>query len=385
MESNNIQRRKILIFSDWFEPGYKAGGPIRSAYNFAVNMQSEYDIYVFTSSHDLNDKEPYPGIVSDTWLKHDQGFSVFYSSPKNLSWSFIFQQVNNIAPDFLYLNSMFSKCFAIYPLLMKKTGKISGKIILAPRGMLKESALQVKPVKKKVFLRLFKTLNLHKVTEFHATDVTEKKDILKQFGQEVAIAVLPNFALAVHDYNKSVIKRKGELQIVFISRIHPIKNLDFLLSLLTKVEGNINLTICGSREDEKYVKICEGIIHRLPANISAKLIGEVPYNSLPGILNEHHILALPTKGENFGHIIFEALAAGKPVLISDQTPWTELANHKAGWDISLNDKQKFISVINTLVKMEQAEYDEWSFSAWNYSKKYTTDSDLKKGYLNLFQ
>ena len=55
-------KRKILLFADWYEPGYKAGGPIRSCANFVHNMQSEYSVYVFTTDRDLGSDESYKDI-----------------------------------------------------------------------------------------------------------------------------------------------------------------------------------------------------------------------------------------------------------------------------------------------------------------------------------
>jgi glycosyltransferase involved in cell wall biosynthesis len=47
------------------------------------------------------------------------------------------------------------------------------------------------------------------------------------------------------------------------------------------------------------------------------------------------MLALPSRGENFGHIVPEAWAAGCPVLVSDRTPWRNLAQQGVGWDLPL--------------------------------------------------
>ena len=42
-----------------------------------------------------------------------------------------------------------------------------------------------------------------------------------------------------------------------------------------------------------------------------------------------------TRHENFGHAVVEAWAHGRPVLLSDQTPWRGLAELDLGWDLPL--------------------------------------------------
>jgi hypothetical protein len=59
---------KLLIFTDWFTPGYKAGGPVRSLLNLTRGLQEEVDIYVFTSNKDLGAKEPYLDIPANEWV-----------------------------------------------------------------------------------------------------------------------------------------------------------------------------------------------------------------------------------------------------------------------------------------------------------------------------
>jgi hypothetical protein len=72
--------------TDWFEPGYKAGGPIRSCVNFAAHMKANYEIFILTGDRDLGDKEPYKEIKSDAWQDLD-GIQVFYASPNRQSYA----------------------------------------------------------------------------------------------------------------------------------------------------------------------------------------------------------------------------------------------------------------------------------------------------------
>ena len=48
-----------------------------------------------------------------------------------------------------------------------------------------------------------------------------------------------------------------------------------------------------------------------------------------------HALLMPTTHENFGHAVVEAWAHGRPVLLSDQTPWRGLSEAGLGWDVPL--------------------------------------------------
>ena len=63
--------------------------------------------------------------------------------------------------------------------------------------------------------------------------------------------------------------------------------------------------------------------------------GAVPPDSLGEVWARCHALLMPTRHENFGHAVVEAWAHGRPVLLSDQTPWRGLAELDLGWDLPL--------------------------------------------------
>ncbi|WP_431212332.1 glycosyltransferase family 4 protein [Puia sp. P3] len=317
-------RKKIVVFADWYEPGYKAGGPIRSCVNFARHMQGSYDVYVFTGDRDLNTPEPYEGIPADQWIIGGGGEKVYYASPGQLGWSTIRREIRAIGPDFIYLNSMFSLKFTIFPLLISRLSGLSEKVVLSPRGMLRSSAVQFKIWKKKIFLQSFRLLGFSRSIRFLASDETEEKDVKGYFGPRTRVVQIPNFPASLPESPTVALKQPGELSMIFVGRVHPIKNPDFLLDVLGGVKAKVNLTIVGSCEDPEFWQQCEKMIRDLPANISVNYAGEMPNHQLPDIIARHHIFTLPTRGENFGHAIFEALVLGKPVLISDQTPWRGL-------------------------------------------------------------
>jgi glycosyltransferase involved in cell wall biosynthesis len=377
-------KKTILLFTDWYEPGYRAGGPIRSCVNFVRAMKEDYSIYVFTSDRDWDASAPYENLARDQWIEAPGGVHLYYCSPDHLTWENIHRQMVFVGPDFIYLNSMFSKYFTIYPLLISHWNKLTARIILAPRGMLRQSALRFKTLKKRTFLSIFKGFGLPAKIHFHATDQTEVDDIRAHFGSSVKITLLSNFPGPLSHPPDPLEKNPGELSIIYVGRIHPIKNLDFLIRALQNVSGKLSLTVVGNMEDAEYWEKCEAIIRTLPSNITVTYTGEMPNEHLQSVLSRHHIFSLPTLGENFGHAIFEALCVGKPVLISDQTPWKGLAEKKAGWDLALNDPESFTRVIKQLTDLEQEAYNEFSRHAWKYADDFSKTNNLKEEYLKLF-
>lgn len=380
-----MEKSKILIFTDWYEPGFKAGGPIRSCVNFAAHMKDDYAIFIFTGDRDLGDDQSYPQIETNEWIEQ-QGIQIYYASPAAQNWENIYVQIKKIDPDYVYLNSMYSRCFTIYPLLMKRLALIRGQVVLAPRGMLQQGAIQFKPGKKKIFLKALNFLGIPKRILAHATDEQEKKDIFQHLPKIKSVKVIPNFSPAVLPSLEYVKKNIRELNAIFISRVAPKKNILFLLSLLKQLSGDIkfSLIIRGEIEDKDYWKKCVDTIHELPQNISVRYEGSIKNDEVIPLIQQNHLFILPTLGENFGHAIFEALSAGRPVLISDQTPWRNLSSRYAGWDLPLSEQDAFVRVLQQVADMDDTVFQQWCAGAWKYAKDFSEGSHLKEKYRELF-
>lgn len=379
-----MEKKKILVLVDWFAPGYKAGGPIQSCVNFAFSFKNEFDIYVLTTDTDHGESTPYEGIPTGRWLTNlHPDFKVKYLPKADLKATRIKKEIQELNADFIYLNHLFSPLFVVYPLWLKYRRQFRGQVVLCPRGALYDSALSVKPWKKTPFLKLFRWMALHRHILFHATNEREKTAILRHFpGSRVQIA--DNLPKANQGAYESLPKKEGFVKCIFIARIVPIKNLLFFLRALENVKADVELTVVGPIEDNAYWAECSKAIDGLRENIKVSYPGPRRNDELMPLLRQHHLFVLPTTGENFGHSIFEALLAGRPVLISDQTPWLDLASKKAGWDLPLNDTGGFTRVIEEVADWGQSTFDEWGGAAWSYADAFIKNPELTTQYRNLF-
>jgi glycosyltransferase involved in cell wall biosynthesis len=90
-------------------------------------------------------------------------------------------------------------------------------------------------------------------------------------------------------------------------------------------------------------------------------------------LARYHVFLFPTLNENFGHVILEALLARLPLVLSDQTYWTNLEAAGAGFDLGLDDDVGFDAAIRHFVEMDQDSYDEFSRAALRLAHAYLND------------
>lgn len=378
------EKKKILILIDWFLPGYKAGGPIQSCVNMCRALKDKYDVYVLTTDTDHGSMQPYENIESNTWIADPvAGAKVFYAEKKTLATRQVKSILNEVNPDYVYLNLLFSPWYVIYPLWLKCTGRLRAKVMIGPRGCLYESALSLKWQKKKAALFLYRMMGVTSKVTFHATNERENKAIQKYFpGASVVVANnLPNL---VQPAFSSINKEVGSIRCIFIARIVPIKNLLFLLDALEGIKADTELIIAGPAEDELYWEQCKQKIEQLPANIRCRYIGSRQNDEMMQLIRQQHLFVLPTTGENFGHAIFEALLAGRPVLISDQTPWLQLEQQQAGWDLPLNSKEEFAKIITVVAGFDQATFDSHAKNAWLFANKFINTPLLTQGYFQMF-
>ena len=128
--------QKILIFSDWYLPAYKAGGPVRSISNLVSLLQGSAELFILTSDRDLGDAQPFEDVSLDVWIDLKPQTKLCYISIENQNYEYLKSKILEVNPDVVYLNSMYSKVFSLYPLWFLLKNNDECRWILCPRGML---------------------------------------------------------------------------------------------------------------------------------------------------------------------------------------------------------------------------------------------------------
>jgi len=374
---------KILVFADWYVPGYKAGGPIRSVHNMVRSLS--FDFWIITSTHDHNSVTPYPDIEAGKWIHRSDNEHVYYCPPTADYLPILRSLKDEHNFHRFYFNSLFSPKFAIRPLrALRSMGVSPDRIVLAPRGMLKAGALTIKPFKKKIFLTAARWTGLFAGITWHATSVEEKNEITSRFGAKTRVRIAPNIPVSPVQIPAREIKHPGDLKLVALSRISPEKNIlggiQYIKQAATK--GHITWDVFGTMQNEEYLSACHAEAKNAPG-VSIRFKGEINPDHLAQVLSGYHFFFLPTLGENYGHSIAEALMHGLPVIISDRTPWRNLEIQNCGFDVSLQGNHMAHTLHNCL-QMDDSSHEQLSMGALEKGKSLMNDPAVFQANLLLF-
>ncbi len=379
-----LNKPKVLLFTDWYLPGYKAGGPISSCAHLVDALGDSVDFHIVCSDRDYLDVQPYRQIEADKWTTVGKA-RVKYLSPDNQTLSSIRKLIEEFPDHKLYINGVFSKSFSIFPL--RASSRLNREVILAPRGMLAPGALGIKSGKKRVYLAVAKSLGWYSTVHFHATNAQEAGHIRNHFSKSSHITVIPNLPAIPSGHVILPEKGEGEIKIVCVARIAREKNIHYALKCLQSVSPfpRVSIRFIGSFYDIDYAETCKELAAKLPENVNVEFSGSLPPDEIQEEYQKAHLFFLPTLGENYGHAIIEALLSGTPVLISDQTPWRDLERTGLGADFSLEDARRFSNFMEAIAKMDHTTY----FKNYGHIAKkvleriHLQDSVLK--YKSLFQ
>lgn len=379
----------ILVFIDWYLPGFKAGGPIRSVANLVHHLPHRF--WIVTSAFDHDSTSPYEGVPTDTWVQRRPNENVWYcASPP--SRETLRKIISERPYDRFYLNSLFSIPYAIKPLMaLRKLGHASN-VILAPRGMLKPGALSIKATRKKWFIQSTRKIGLYRGITWAASNEMEAKEIRQHFGDQARVLIAPNLPKSAIIRNTVPKKTSGNLRLIMVARVSPEKNIHGAIDYLTdairlwkKASDTavlFELDVYGTLQNEGYLASCRQAAEKHPS-LQINFKGECRPEELLELYNHYHFFFLPTLGENYGHAIAEALISGLPAIISDRTPWKALESHQAGWELPLDDGT-FARILLQCAMLEHVHYQPLCEGAAAYAQKFIFDPSAMEANRQLF-
>lgn len=371
------QPQRILVLVPYYPPAFRGGGPIRTVSAMVAAHGRRHELRVLTRDGDWGSPARL-GVPADCWVSRGQA-QVWYRSPGPIGLARAMWQARRLAPDVLYLNSVFAPVETLLPLLLRRIGLIrAGHVVLAPRGEFGQGALALKPGKKRALLAVSRRIGLHRDLTWHASTAREAEEIRRAAPQRGAARVIVA-------ENESPLPRRalrqsrppsGRLRVVFLSRISPKKGLHVLLQALScaAAVAPLTLSVHGSADDEDYLRRCEQLASRArAAGHEVTFAGPLQPERVLGVFAAHDVFAFPTAHENFGHAIVEALCAACPVALPDTTPWTPTLLAGGGVLVPSRDPCDWAGVLARLAGESAAQraarstaaadaYDRWQDS-----------------------
>jgi glycosyltransferase involved in cell wall biosynthesis len=248
--------------------------------------------------------------------------------------------------------------------------------------MLHPGALGQKSWKKQLYIRFLKLTGKHKRCIFQASDSTEAGFIKAAMGEDVEVKVAGNFP-KMHGALQLPIKQPGELTLISIALISPMKNTLLVLQALAGCRSNIQYHICGPVKELGYWEECQAAINLLPPHIKVTYHKELPPSEVSAMLQQAQVTIIPSKSENFGHSIIEALSAGMPVITSNNTPWNGLKAAQAGCNVEC-DVTALTTAIEYFAAMDANSFDDWQKGALKYASSQLDTEGLRVDYGELF-
>lgn len=372
--------KKLLIMASLFYPQKNGGGPPVSIMNVVQAIHDQFDIMVISKNHEVGSQEKLPGIEQG-WKQYSFG-RVFYFNHGQHTVKNVYRLICEVKPDVIYQNSFLSYDDVLPVLWYKKTHPDVG-VLVAPRGEVCEKRFAVGKMKKTLYTQALRLTGLLKDVMFQATGMDEFHDIQRYVGVPgKSIYNINNFSYA-NEANMTVAQKKsGELNLCFIARIQNTKNLLYGIERLKNVHGCVRYDIYGPIENQEYYDRCFAV--SLPANVTIQYCGLVDHEDVGKVISRYHAFYMPTIGENYGHSIVEAMLYGRPVVISNMTPWNNINEMGGGYAIALDQPEAFEQRLNELCQMDNDAYQTMCKAAKAYIDQQLNIEEIVQQYISCF-
>ncbi len=377
-----MEKIRVLIIMGMYLPGSLSGGPITSVKNLVDCLYDKFDFYILTADRESRQSVPYNNINYDIWNQVGHA-KVFYTK-----WGkFTLKLISRLAQetDIVYVCGCYND-YAVNAMILNKIRLLKKPLVIAPMGIFSEGALKIHFLKKIVFLKLFLMMGMFKKIIWSVTSLYELEDLDRIITHTDKVVYIAE-DITGEVKNKCIYKKKekGNCKVAWLSRITPKKNLLGTIEALSQVRTTIEFNIYGPVCDEKYWSRCVQALEKLPANIVWNYYGSVSSENVINVLERNHIFVLQTLGENYGHVIIEALSAGCPCIISDSTPWKSLEESGIGFVYSSNNLEGVAKAIEYYSDVDEDSFNTIASMCIGFAVNVSQENRESLGYTKLFE
>jgi len=332
----------------------RSGGPATAIVPMCrALMQQGIEVLLITTNHGLGEEEvsrtcDYKGLPA-RFFPSQLGESFKYSRPL-AAWL-----AANISDfDLVHIHSVFNHASVAAAHACRKA-KVP--YVIRPLGTLEPWSMAQKPLRKHFFLQVSGKGILRRAAAVHYTTEAEKRSTERLLGSNhgrvIPLGVESNASVRSEGLAQHFPNLVGEPYVLVLSRLHPKKGLDLLidafLSLVqTQQFGHWRLVIAGDGPID-YVQNLKARVASSPQRDRIVFTGWLDGEKKHAVLAGASLLALPSRQENFGLCVMEALSHSVPVLVSSSVNLAaEIEAANAGWIAALDTDALTVTLAEAL-------------------------------------
>lgn len=258
--------------------------------------------------------------------------------------------------------------------------------VINPRGDMETARMnynRLKKIKKMFAWKMYAQNDVENAACIITTSQQELEGVRK-LGVKTPIAIIPN-GIELNAFPKEVVHKHGDKKVLlFLSRINPIKGLEFLLEAWSKLPSYLlsewELHIAGNSDPKDYIYSLKEKVKKLSIQDTVKFIGPITGEAKLQKYQNSNLFVLPTLNENFGNVVAEAMMCECPVITTTNAPWSCLNEDKCGWwiDLSIENLQK--TLVDSMSLSDEERHELGKKSRKCIITRYSAESVAKKTY-----
>lgn len=293
--------------------------------------------------------------------------------------------------DIVVINGIMTYPMTVAGTISKNLGK---PYVISLRGGLLPYHMTIKPLRKKLFLRMFVRDILHQASAIHVTSKQEYQCVAK-LGLKTPVTIIPNGANLPPDnidslQLPSIIEsfHNGQRVVLFMGRISPIKGLDILVKswadlVKERKYSDVRLIVAGP-DERGYTEKLKITARKLGVESKILFPGMMDGESKWALYKYADIFILPSYGENFGHVVAEALGCETPAIATTSTPWEKLKTYNAGRWVEPR-QQSLTAALRELLDMPRENLERMGKCGRKLIEEQYSWNLITKKLINLYQ
>lgn len=229
-------------------------------------------------------------------------------------------------------------------------------------GLMPEHVVLIRRGKphKWLYYRFITFPTLRRALAIHCTSDTEAQGARDMLGADARILLVPN-GVEYRDVAPAPPPARDGLHICFLGHIQREKGINAFIRAWLKVRRpEDRLVVAGRGVDGDYFDEFEQLREQACGAVDYR--GYLARDEVNRLLADSHFLVLPSgleesggMRENFGNVVAEAMAVGRPVLVARGLAWDDVETLGTGFVFERNEA----SVLAVLTKLQALSPEAW--------------------------